>query len=186
MNTRIPHEHSGRFPRRWAWIAAAFLGGHVVLMTTAVTLAVRGHGAAGITPDYYEDALRWDEQRARQRESDALGWRVDVTPDIWLDAEGQRTVRINAADANARPIADAAIELTAFHRLAPKAKREAVAQRVAPGVFEARLPMQRTGEWRITVTMRRGDDTFARTLDQIIAAPPSKPTTPTDVGAGAG
>ncbi len=167
-----PEAH-GRMPRRWVYIVVGFLAGHVVLMTTAVTLAVRGHGALGVTPDYYQQAVSWDESRAIVKASEALGWDVSVTPDIWLDDALTRRVTVHANDHDGRGITDAVVALKAYHRLYPGLTAEGTAAEDAPGVFALRLPLAKPGEWRITVRIERGDDVYEMPFDQNVVAPPA-------------
>lgn len=139
-----------RLPR-WAFVVVALLAGHITLMMTAVTFAVRGYGTAGVEPDYYARAVAWDADQALLRASEALGWRVTVTPDIWQDAEGRREMVVLANDASGNAIDNAQAELIMHHAVYPTRQAEASLMPQGSGVYRADVPRLTPGLWRIDV-----------------------------------
>ncbi len=91
-------------------IIVGLLGGHAVLILSAVTLAVGGTGR-GVVPDYYERAVTFDQHKADLAASAELGWQVTIRPGSLVDAEGIRLIVVSLHDAENQPISDAEIAL---------------------------------------------------------------------------
>ncbi|QDU32102.1 FixH [Poriferisphaera corsica] len=84
---------------KWLWggIIVLLLGGHATIMIGAAYLALSDRSHA-VTPNYYERAVKWDETRAEQVKSDALGWDIEYAfgePDL----TGERELVVRVKDA---------------------------------------------------------------------------------------
>jgi len=155
---------------RWPAIIVGLLVGHVVLMMFCVSYAVQNHTTAGVTPDYYNKALHWDESRQQQRVNAELGWRVTLTPAVFADVRGQRDVLIQVIDDQGKTIRDAEVTLDAYHAVYPKVHADhAQATDAGDEGYRAVLKLNRGGLWRVTVRVQRGDERFVQTMDQRIA-----------------
>ncbi|MEM8782360.1 MAG: FixH family protein [Planctomycetota bacterium] len=168
--TRI--QPAKRFPR-WGYVVIALLAGHVTLMTTAVTFALRGFGQAGIEPDFYARAVAWDADKAALQASAELGWRVTVTPDIWQGADGRRQLTVDVRDADGVALEDAEVSLRMYHAVYPTRKADATLRPQGRGIYQAKLPGLTAGLWRIDlkIVARQGEtptEWFSR-FDQQIA-----------------
>ncbi len=169
MKTTTPR--TNRLPR-WGFIVVALLGGHVALMATAVTFALRGYGSAGVEPDYYARAVAWDADRDALERSEALGWTVTVTPDIWLDEHGRRSLSVSVHDAQGQPINDAHVALRMHHAIYPRQQADATLPARGAGTYTAKLPGLSAGLWRIDLRIETSDaqpTTWVGHFDQTIA-----------------
>ncbi|CAN0452832.1 unnamed protein product, partial [Ectocarpus fasciculatus] len=133
----------------WAFIVVALLAGHVTLMATAVTFALRGYASAGVEPDFYAKAIAWDANQDVLQRSAELGWTVTLTPDIWLDERGHRTVAVTAKDAQGQAIHDARVSLHMHHAVYPSRQAEALLKPSGAGTYAAKLPGLSAGLWRV-------------------------------------
>lgn len=173
-----PNQEAKGFFARWRWpvIIVAFLGGHVTIMMFAVMFAV-GDPSFAVVPDYYEKAVNWDAQRAVERDSDELGWTLDVVPSGFADRDGLRSVVCTLTDAQGNPINDATLSLNFYHRARASHRVTATLTSRKPegsgnpggsGRYEALLPMGRAGAWVIEARAQRGGDVFVQTLSRTV------------------
>ncbi|MEM1026750.1 MAG: FixH family protein [Planctomycetota bacterium] len=139
-----------RLPR-WAFVVVALLAGHVTLMMTAVTFALRGYGSAGVEPNYYARAVAWDADQELLRDSDQLGWQVAVTSDIWRDSDNRRKINLSVFDADGVAVERAEVALMMHHAVYPTRKADATLREQGEGVYTAKLPGLTAGLWRIDV-----------------------------------
>ena len=170
--------HERNAARRWVGVVLMLLGGHMTLMVVAVTIAVRNHSSAGVTPDYYQQAVQWDDHREAVDRAKQLGWRVKVTPDIWIDGQGQRRLTVSVCDAQGLPCSDLAVEVKVFPARYPDQTYLAEAQEEQPGQYAARLPMTQAGDWQVVVRTDDGQGVCEFRVTQgvanVTAAPESK------------
>ena len=134
--------------RRWPIIIAALLVAHTALMITFVAIATRDPNFS-VDPDYYGKAIRWDQQQARQRASDLLGWQAD------LMIEGpQRQPILTLTDGMGRPIPSISASATYFHYAHAQDVRTTVfnVNYAQPTRFMADVLLPYAGEWEFHVT----------------------------------
>jgi len=117
-------------------------------------------------PDYYRKAVAWDSTRALERDSDALGWRLEAR--LAHAAGGQ--VEAWLTDAAGAPLIAAHVELDAIHNLSGGAFQHAALVERAPGVYLAALPLVHDGLWELRFDVRRAGRHFTRTLRRELAA----------------
>lgn len=178
-----PKPKAKNFPR-WGFIVVALLAGHVTLMMTAVTFALRGYSSAGVEPDYYARAVAWDADQQLLRDSESLGWLVTITPDIWLDHDGRRKLTVNVRDELGQPIDHADVALVMHHAVYTQRKADATLNHQGNGAYAAKLAGLTPGLWRIDArVVVPGNDPDAPTqwfgqFDQQIAdvVTPATPT----------
>jgi len=88
---------------RWGGLVVGLLGLQVALGVGAVMLAT-GDQSAAVVPNYYEKALKWDEQASQRESNDALGWTLAIVEsDTDLSASSLR-LSVTARDGVAVPI----------------------------------------------------------------------------------
>ena len=147
--------------RRWPFIIAGLLVVHTGTMLTFVTIASRDP-TFSVDPDYYGKAVRWDQDQARRRASDGLGWRADVR----TTGAPQRTPVLTLTDAAGKPIPGLAVTATCFHHAHGRDVRTvtfaADADDATRFVGDVVLPF--AGEWQFDVTARTGGSEFVKTF----------------------
>lgn len=141
---------------RWAWIVVALLVAHTSAMLAAVAVAVDDPSFTTV-PDYYQQALRWDDVQERRRASEHLGWTATIEP----SALGDRLV-VELVDRDELAVTGARGALTAYHHAgANDVRTVALAERGA-GIYFAPLDVSRAGAWQVTLEVQRreGEDFF--------------------------
>lgn len=154
---------------RWPVLIVGLLVGHVTLMMFCVTFAVSSHARAGVTPDYYQKALHWDDVRRQQRINQDLGWAVTLTPDVLTDIRGNRNLLVQVTDAEDEPIDDADVRVSVYHAVYPGSTRASAPATLDDNGYRLTLPMRRGGLWHITVDITRGDERFVQSREQRVA-----------------
>lgn len=166
-------ELRGRAANRAAWlwgsVVVAFLALQLVIGGLAYGLASRDPSVA-VMPDYHERALRWDDEVASRRQSDALGWRATALIGQLDDDEtgGWRDFEVRVLDAAGEPILGGQAELAFFHHVRAGDHMRRPLAESAPGVYSARLPLVRLGLWDLHLTLTRGEAErfrWTRTVD---------------------
>lgn len=144
----------------WAFFPVVILGMsvvfHVVLITMAPTIAVE--------ENYYEKALDWDAERARQAHNRELGWSVKVEVNNAALDPVQRVkltgLDLKLTDRDGRPVAGAIVQLEAFHFARAAQVLKASLTEADRGTYRAALRMTRSGKWEIRLRATRGADVF--------------------------
>lgn len=154
---------SKRRPRIWPIILAALLIGHTVLMLVFVTIA--SHDSSfSIDSDYYGKAIRWDQDQARRRASDALGWNADLQ--VVDGSAGARAARLTLRDRNGQPIPQAAVDVKFFHHAHGREVRSCSlsADAAGAGQFSNNLLLPYSGEWEFEIVAKADGREFLKTI----------------------
>ncbi len=160
---------TGRSRGPWPFIVVGLLLGHVTLMFFAVRAAVTD-GSLVIEPDYYQKAVAWDDHRASQRASAALGWELSIefpsssssttnpaariAPALmegFVQPAG-REMLITLRDESGAAVVLPRLSVQAHHRAHPKDVQHLEALAISPGVFVARLEVELEGFWILRFT----------------------------------
>lgn len=125
--------------------------------------AARSDGGAKIVENYYDEALGYDERRAAQAASDALGWTADVS--VGACEGGLCPVEVVVRDRGGAPVED----LTGIVRAsrpqdATAAARLPLSPSDSPGVYRQMMPVSAAGLWDFAIDAQRGDDRFLTTV----------------------
>jgi nitrogen fixation protein FixH len=129
-----------KLPRRWMFVPIGLLAVNALVMVVLVT-ASSWHPPE-VVPQYYERAVAWDQSVAAAQAAQDLGWKIDVE----LDGRG---ARIRAHDGAGRPVAQAHVTLTGFHRRYPD--RRAQLEVTTDEVGDAQgVPSDGVNRWRAT------------------------------------
>jgi len=143
----------------WPGLVIVILGASLTGGIITITIASSDPSFA-IKPDYYEKALAWDERHAAKRDSDALGWRADITLTGAPNASGERRVTLRLEDDAGQAIDDAGVTCELFHK-ARSADRITLTLELGPdGTYQAWLPSPREGAWHVGIIATRAADTF--------------------------
>jgi nitrogen fixation protein FixH len=170
MNAENPALPVTRKPRHWKWplIVVGLLLGHISIMVTAVVLATSDKSFA-VLPDYYQKAVNWDRSQADLRASEKLGWQVILVPSPEVDPTGHRTVTLTLSDAAGQPIANADVEVSAYHQARPNEMIQATFHTDASGQASQALAMRREGFYQIGITARAGTQRFVTAMTPFVS-----------------
>ena len=168
LTSPAPRASSGRI---WAWVPALLLGG--LLGTQLLVLRnVLDDPSVALEPDYYRKAVAWDEQRALERRSAALGWHAAFTSEPAARAGHTRwTVHLTDRDGNA--LSGATLTAQAFANARAGQVLTLRWTESAPGRYESELGPAHPGLWELRLQVARGADTFVQVM---------RPTLPRSTG----
>jgi nitrogen fixation protein FixH len=173
-------ELAAKYPRAWLWpvgLTALLLGSVAICVITAV-VATRDPSFA-LEPEYYQQAVEWDQSVAARRDSAALGWSAAAAVSA-PGVPGQfRTLTVRLTDGAGRPVAADRVEVSAFHHARrgeafslafgtgdrPPATGAGSVVAAEPGRWVWSLGPARAGVWQVRIDARSGADRFLATLD---------------------
>jgi hypothetical protein len=144
----------------WPQIIVGLLGTHATLILMAVSVAIAGPGR-GVVPDYYSQAVDYDQHKANQAASAALGWRLKTTPGKLVDDRGQRLLVVTLEEPDGRPIVDADVALRLIRRVDGQTlELRPIDDARTPGRYQAIAPLPRAGVYQADWVVTRGDEKF--------------------------
>jgi hypothetical protein len=155
---------------RWAFVPVAILVSLGAGLLFMARLAVNDPNFA-LEPDYYQQALKWDEQRARHQHDLRLGWSVswdfqgNPEPSVPLDETRERPIALALTDAQGLPLSGAAVALHAFHKAYAVDLVNLTLQETAPGKYAGRMRFPRSGIWQLRLQVQARGETFNLTDD---------------------
>lgn len=152
-------------PRKsWLWpnLVYALIGMNLIVVAVTVYAANKDPSFA-VEPDYDVKALEWNKTAAQIAANQKLGWTLDV--ERW-PGPGQPGMSIRLKDSIGRPLEGAEVELTAFASVRASQRLGATLAAAGPGVYTGPLTVSRAGVWEFRFTVRRGPDTFTRTIER--------------------
>ena len=155
----------------WPVAVTAILGITVAANIWLIRIANNDPSFA-IEENYYQRGVRWDDELAQRAHNQALGWRVVATMSTERESSGER-LHIALTDSAVMPIDGASIVVKAVHIARASEPVEVTLAQLAPGEYEARVPVQRAGLWELRIDVRRGAERFTATerLDVRAAQP---------------
>jgi len=170
MNVENPALPVTRKPRHWKWplIVIGLLLGHVAIMVTAVVLATSDKSFA-VLPDYYQKAVNWDRSQADLRASEKLGWQVILVPSPNVGPTGRRTLTLTLTDSAGQPIANADVEVNAYHQARPNELIQASFRTDTAGQASQVVTMRREGFYQIAITARAGTQRFVTAITPFVS-----------------
>lgn len=144
-------------------IVGVFLVQAIVL---GATMLLASRSPANPEPDYYEKAIAWDEHNAAVNLPIREKWWWELSAAA-SDGRGQRSVRLDLADANDAPITASSVTAVYFHRASPLDRFESALTESEPGVYDALLPMPAAGLWefRFILTTPAGPASITETIE---------------------
>ncbi len=147
---------------RWKLVPFAILVPTVLFAVWRIQVALDDPHFS-VADDYYEKGVHFDEELARRAASDALGWSGELEPSTRAEGGG---VRLTLTDAVGAPIEGATGTLHAFHNAYPAQAQDASWRETEPGVYDADLMLDRSGNWRWQVVFIRDDQRWQSDLRQ--------------------
>lgn len=148
-----------RAARWWVWpaILVGLLGGQMALMLAMVGVATHDRSFA-VEPDYYEKALHWDAQVARDAAERSLGWAARVRLGAESGPLRERELEVRVTDAQGRPLEGAEVTLEMFHPIDAAHRVVGALTAAGPGRYVAQVGAHRAGLWDTRIAVRRGPD----------------------------
>lgn len=154
--------------KSWLWPNAVYALIGMNLIVVAVTVYAANHDPSfAVEPDYDTKALEWNKTAAQIASNQKLGWTLAV--DNWPAARSGQNLTIRLTDSVGRPLEGAAVELTAFASIRASTRLKATLAPAGPGVYTGPLAIGRSGLWEFRFIVKRGPDTYTRSLEQEIA-----------------
>jgi len=162
----------GKSAKRFAMpaVVIGLLGGHMVFICVAITLAT-GDRSFAVVPDYYSKAVDYDQRKAELAASEALGWRVELQPGPTTDVKGERALVVVLRDAEGMAVTDADVRVACYHfaRASQPVSFELV--ELLPGQYSGTAKLGREGFWQFEVIADRGDQRFVSETKQFVREP---------------
>lgn len=165
----------GGIPARlfWPGLVVALISISLCFAGVTAFVAVSDPSFA-VEPDYYDKALRWDEQREQSARNNQLGWRVEIEVSDSPDPLGRREVRLTALDPEGSPVSGASASVEMFHHSRSANRLGAALAESEPGVFVAALPIARDGIWEVRFEVRRGGEAFTGSAEVRVFGGPAR------------
>lgn len=153
---------------RWPVFLVALLAGQMLLVLGMVYVATSDR-SVGVEPQYYENALHWDDHARQEQRNRELGWTIAAAVSDALGGDERRlTCRLN--DRDELPLTDAEIAVTVFHNARSNDRITTTLTPTGDGAYFADMPMARAGLWELRFNVRRGADVFTSIRQISIAA----------------
>lgn len=169
-NTMTPEQRAAerKAAITWGAFVIAILGSSLTL--AIVMLIISGSDPSfAVEPDYYDQAINWDDHAAQRELNRQLGWTIDLTT-APIAADRQRSITARVFNKDGAPITDASVGVVAFHN-ARAANRFAFPMTPTDaGAFTAKQPLTRAGKWEFRFTVVSPDATFTTTLTENLPA----------------
>jgi len=158
-----------RSAKIWVGVVCGLLGGCLVTQFSFFYIASSDPSAVA-EPDYYAKALKWEDRQRQERVNTELGWQGEV--ELGQVESGTRRVRLRLATAQGEPVDCRLVRAELFHKArAGRAFRGTLARTTTPGVYEASLPLRRSGLWELRLEAWQDEARF--TLRRDLVAPDS-------------
>jgi nitrogen fixation protein FixH len=152
--------------RVWAWVPALLLGG--LLGTQLIVLRnVLDDPSVALEPDYYRKAVAWDEQRALERRSAALGWQAAISL-VPGEQAGATRLRVQLTDSAGNALSGASLTAQAFANARAGRVLSLSWLESTPGVYQSELGHAQPGLWELRLQATRGSDVFQHTSRHMV------------------
>jgi nitrogen fixation protein FixH len=166
-----PHTTSPRTARFWAWLPAGLLGAMLLGLGSMAYVAIDDPGFA-LEPNYYDKALRWDQSQAQARQSQALGYRLELNRQLVLERGGVQ-VELALLDRAGRPVSGARVALEAFPNAAASRIEHLELQEAGPGVYRGALRRGSVGLWELRCQVKHAGGVYQTVLRRDVAKVPA-------------
>jgi hypothetical protein len=146
----------------WALLPIALLGTMISGLLFMLHVAVDDPHFA-LEPQYYEQALRWDQSRAQLATNERLAWQALWQVERVAAQPGAVNLRLRLTANDGEPLRHAAARIVAFHNAFAADRRTAQLAEGADGSYLATLEGVRAGLWEVRLEVQRGPDDFTHT-----------------------
>ncbi|HSA56716.1 MAG TPA: FixH family protein [Gemmatimonadaceae bacterium] len=142
----------------WPVAVGVILGTTVAANVWIIRIA-NADPSFAIEANYYQKALRWDDELAQRERNRTLAWQLTPTLST-ISPDSGAELRVALRDPSGNPLVDAAVTVQALHNARAGEPLDVELRRVPAGDYVARLPMHRPGLWELRFDVRRGADHF--------------------------
>ena len=143
---------------RWP-VAVALILGTCVAANIWIIRVANADPSFAVEADYYQKALRWDDELAQRERNRALGW--EITPTLSsISPDSGAELRVSLRDRTGAPLSGAEIKVQAMHNTRAGDPFDGVLKGAGSGDSMARLPLKRPGIWELRFDVRQGTDLF--------------------------
>lgn len=151
-----------RTGRSWLVLVFALILMNMGIVATTVYFA-SSDGSAGVEPDYYARALKYDRVIEQRAVNARLGWRAAAAMRTGTEP-GFADLTVTIVDREGNPVRDASVRAEIFSSLR-SSERRTVTLNPEGGVYAAKVPISAGGLWRVGLLASRGADAFTSELD---------------------
>lgn len=156
-------------PRLFPNIVFVFIGLNVTIVGITIYLA-HSDPTFAVEPDYYQQALRWDDTARRREHSAALRWTASASLARGHDpADGRLQVTLTGP--SGEPLTDATLTAILFPSLHARDRQTPTLEPLAPGVYSAPVRVDTPGLWQCRLTATRAGELFTTTIELLPLAP---------------
>ncbi len=143
----------------WLWgsVVVAFLILQLIIGGLAFNLAT-GDPSVAVVPDYHERAINWDDEVARRKRSEQLGWKSAVQWGDISSRASRREFAIEVVDSDGKAVTGGEASVRFYHHTRGVDVATMTLQEHSPGKYGAELPMAKPGLWDIEFSLSRGQD----------------------------
>jgi nitrogen fixation protein FixH len=147
-------------PRRGAYVPWLFIAGFgVIIAVNAVMIWFAVSSFSGLySTNPREQGLHYNDVLARQKQRDALGWKVDVA---WQPAASR--LEIDVRDVSDQPIAGARVTANLVRPVEKRAPVVVAMEPVDIGRFLARIDLPAHGNWDVDIVVESAGQSYATT-----------------------
>lgn len=158
--------------RAWVWpsVIIALLGGQLVVCSVII-FASNSDPSVAVEPNYYQQALAWDQKALQRERNTQLGWSAILSVDSNADPSGYRTVEVSLSDRDGNAITGAAVQATAFHHAHARERFESEFRDLGEGRYAARFPLKSDGLCEFRIVAQRNGEIFTLVREQTIGFP---------------
>lgn len=147
--------------RGWYWplLIVALLVGQMSIVLTGVWIASSDKSVA-VEPNYYEKAVKWDDQARQAQRNQELGWGVAIRVSDRFDGLHERHLVCELKDRDGNAVTGANLEIEAFANVRSAERVKGTLRPNDASEYEGELPIIRDGLWEMRIRATRGDDVF--------------------------
>lgn len=153
---------------KWPLIIVGLLVTHVAAMMTAVVIATSDKSFA-VLPNYYQEAVKWDQTKARHEASVELGWKAQISVAPEMSATGERLVNVTIVDAAGAQVPVEKVELKFYH-FSHASNPHRVTLTAREGKIEGWMPLRYEGFHEFNLTANAGEKLFVEKITQYVNA----------------
>ena len=140
-----------------------------VIGTACLVIFATADKTAAVEPQFYDKAVKWDEQARLLRHAEELNWRFAPSVSRERDAGGKRVVSLKLTNAEGTALAGGRVVLEAFHQADSGKRVELVLEDRGEGSYSVPAAIERPGYWEFRFRVMRGPDALAKVMTVSVA-----------------
>ncbi len=151
----------------WIGLVVALLAMTVLTYGAGLLIAISDPSFA-VEENYEQKAANWDEIQREYRDSEKLGWTIDLSTQPGR-IRGEVEVTLELYDRYGKAIHDADVEVECFHNArAADIYRERL-DFVADQYYRRLMMLNRSGIWEFRLRVTRGEEVYVKKLRKSVA-----------------